>query len=329
MGRVIPILMLAATAGMFLVFESFEDAEVPTGNRAGAAESREVHAVTEHKIPVVVTGQSTEMASTAEQVSVTGSQEALPASLEANSQILNQASGRELRDALEAFWSACGQQGNCLHQLSTLEGMLDADRYALLADYPAMKGGWQQTLGELDLAQTPDIAERVEAVKAQAIAVWGADADQLFADEFALYDFKLESRALADAPPETFIEQYQALVATWQHRAGALAIDSSAGRYEQAVALIPASYSPQQKQRLRAQLAQVYLTDSEQAAITQRQEQVAQQAKQVSDYQSALSRLKQDLADQRATDDVSMPEAQWQTYYQQQIADFRRAFFAQ
>ncbi|UXI03905.1 chromosome partitioning protein ParA [Photobacterium sp. TY1-4] len=324
-----PILMLAAMAGMFLVFESDEDAEVPTGNRTGTAESREVHTVAEHNFPAAVTGQSTELTSTVEPISVTASQSPLPANLEANSQILNQASGRELRDALEAFWLACGQQENCLHQLRTMEGRLDADRYALLADYPAMKGGWQQTLGELDLAQTPDIAERVEAVKTQAIAVWGADADQLFADEFALYDFKLESRALADAPPETFIDQYQALVATWQHRAGALAIDSSAGRYEQAVALIPVSYSPQQKQRLRAQLAQVYLTDFEQAAITQRQEQVAQQAKQVSDYQSALSRLKQDLAEQRATDAVSMPEAQWQTYSQQQIADFRRDFFAQ
>ncbi|UTV30966.1 chromosome partitioning protein ParA [Photobacterium atrarenae] len=328
MGRVSLIAMLAALAGIFWVLESGGDNHSAAARGSEAPAPGEVTAGDERDLPVTVTTQSVATTPTLGQIQVTGSQLSVSASFEAQSKTLNQASGRELRDALETFWLACSQQGNCSEHLAVLKEALSAERYALLADYLVRKDAWQQILGELDLAQNPEIAERVEIVKTQARMVWGAEADELFADEFALYDFKLESRALADSSPEAFIDSYLQLVDRWQSHSDALAIESNTGLYEQAVALIPAHYTALQRQEVTAQLAQLYLSESEQVAIAQRRQEVAQQTQQVRDYQSELSQLKQELADQRATTYASMPEVQWQSYSQQQIADFRQAFFA-
>lgn len=329
MGRVSLIAMLAALAGILWVLDSGGDNHSESAKRSEAPAPGEVTAGDERDLLVAVTDQPEATASTVRQTSVTGSQLSVSASLEDESQLLKQASGRELRDGLERFWLACGQQGNCSEHLAAMKEALSTDRFALLAGYLARKDAWQQTLGELDLAQTPDVAERVEMIKAQARMVWGPEADQLLADEFALYDFKLESRTLADSSPETFIDNYQQLVAKWQSQSGALAIESNTGQYEQAVALIPAHYTVRQQQNVKAQLAQLYLSQDEQVAIAQRQQEVTQQAQQVRDYQSELSQLKQELADLRATTYASMPEAQWQSHYQQQVANFRQDFFAQ
>lgn len=322
MARVALALMLAAMAGMYWGGDVGDDHHpAPLNPTVGS----------EQELPATALSRQSEIFSpdaASPGAGVTGSLNEASGATDLR-QVMTQATGRELRHVLEAFWLRCNSLGNCSDRLSVLQGELSAERYALLADYPAMNDAWQHTLGELDLAQSADITEQVAQVKAQARAVWGPEAEQLFADMFALYDFRLESRTLAASSPEQFTVSYQQLVAKWQHQSDALALESNAGRYEHAVSLIPAHYTASQKQQVSAQLAQLYLSDSEQAAIEQRQQQVEQQAQQVRDYQLALSQLKQTLAHQRATTYASMPEAQWQSYSQQQVANFRQDFFAQ
>ncbi|MEF1262966.1 chromosome partitioning protein ParA, partial [Vibrio harveyi] len=62
--------------------------------------------------------------------------------------------------------------------------------------------------------------------------------------------------------------------------------------------------------------------------IHARELQVAQQKRQVRDYQSELQQLESKLATQRATSHAGLSDSDWQRYYQQAVADFRREFFA-
>ncbi|MDW2013747.1 hypothetical protein R7P70_24595, partial [Vibrio sp. Vb0301] len=57
------------------------------------------------------------------------------------------------------------------------------------------------------------------------------------------------------------------------------------------------------------------------------EKQIAKHTQHVRSYQNELKQLESRLAPQRATSHASWSESDWQCYYQQEIANFRREFF--
>ncbi|MCG9681492.1 chromosome segregation ATPase [Vibrio sp. Isolate23] len=240
---------------------------------------------------------------------------------------LAEASGNTLVEALESFWQQCQQRNDCELLLAQLQAELLDARYQLLARYPQLKAQWQEVMGELELSQYQSLADRIAEMKRQALLIWGELASVMFAEEYALYDFSLASQALATDNAESYVESYEALLNQWQHNEESLSLDSGAARYEKGVSLIPSTFTQQQKDQAKAQLATKYLNAEQSASIVQREQQVASQEAQVASYQSQLSDLKESLDQQRSTAGSAMSDLEWQQYVEQQISDFRINFF--
>ncbi|WFB50709.1 chromosome segregation ATPase [Vibrio coralliilyticus] len=240
---------------------------------------------------------------------------------------LAEASGNALVEALESFWQECQQRNDCEQLLVQLQAELSDARYHLLARYPQLKAQWQEVMGELELNQYHSLADRIAEMKRQALLIWGELASVMFAEEYALYDFSLASQDLATDNAESYVESYEALLNQWQPNEESLSLDSGAARYEKGVSLIPSTFTQQQKDQAKAQLAAKYLNAEQSASIAQREKQVASQEAQVASYQSQLSDLKESLDQQRSTAGSAMSDLEWQQYVEQQISDFRINFF--
>ncbi|NOH60268.1 chromosome segregation ATPase [Vibrio sp. RE88] len=240
---------------------------------------------------------------------------------------LAEASGNALVEALESFWRQCQQRNDCEQLLVQNQAELSDARYHLLARYPQLKAQWQEVMGELDLNQYHSLADRIAEMKRQALLIWGELASVMFAGEYALYDFSLASQELATDNAESYVESYEALLNKWQHNDESLSLVSGAARYEKGVSLIPSTFTQQQKDQAKAQLATKYLNAEQSASIAQREQQVASQEVQVASYQSQLSDLKQSLDQQRSTAGSAMSDLEWQQYVEQKISDFRINFF--
>ncbi|NRF29826.1 chromosome segregation ATPase [Vibrio coralliilyticus] len=240
---------------------------------------------------------------------------------------LAEASGNALVEALESFWQECQQRNDCEQLLVQLQAELSDARYQLLARYPQLKAQWQEVMGELELNQYHSLVDRIAEMKRQALFIWGELASVMFAEEYALYDFSLASQDLATDNAESYVESYEALLTQWQHNEESLSLDSGAARYEKGVSLIPSTFTQQQKDQVKAQLAAKYLNAEQSASIAQREQQVASQEVQVVSYQSQLSDLKQSLDQQRSTAGSAMSDLEWQQYVEQKISDFRINFF--
>ena len=124
------------------------------------------------------------------------------------------------------------------------------------------------------------------------------------------------------------MQAYEDLLQTWQGSEAALGLESHQAKYERAVALIPDDVTESEREALIQTFQQSYLSERESEEIVAREQQVAEQKQQVRDYQSELQQLESRLASQRATSHASWSDSEWQRYYQQEVADFRRAFFA-
>ncbi|MDF4360396.1 hypothetical protein P3514_24290, partial [Vibrio parahaemolyticus] len=114
----------------------------------------------------------------------------------------------------------------------------------------------------------------------------------------------------------------------WQGNENALGLDSNQTKYERAVALIPVSMKGIERKALIQELQKNYLSEQERKQIRTCEQQIAKQKQQVRSYQTELKQLESRLATQRATSHASWSESDWQRYYQQEIANFRREFFA-
>ncbi|MEF1306862.1 chromosome partitioning protein ParA, partial [Vibrio owensii] len=83
-----------------------------------------------------------------------------------------------------------------------------------------------------------------------------------------------------------------------------------------------------EREALIEELQHTYLSEQESEEIHAREQQVAEQKQQVRDYQSELQQLESKLATQRATSHAGLSDSEWQRYYQQEVANFRREFFS-
>ncbi|MCC4222405.1 chromosome partitioning protein ParA [Vibrio campbellii] len=251
-----------------------------------------------------------------------------PSPIEAIAKRLSELKGRAFKEEIEMFWHTCMSDHNCESQLAELEAHLSAERFALLANYHQLNSLWQQSLGNLLFDEQQPLASRIALLKSEAKKIWGELAEVIFADEFALYDFSLQAEKLASTPAQDYVQAYEDLLQTWQGSEAALGLESHQAKYERAVALIPDGVTESEREALIQAFQQSYLSEQEGEEIIAREQQVAEQKQQVRDYQSELQQLELRLASQRATSHANWSDSEWQRYYQQEVADFRRAFFA-
>ncbi|WDE03721.1 chromosome segregation ATPase [Thalassomonas viridans] len=241
---------------------------------------------------------------------------------------LEQASGRALQALLRQFWQVCRFKDNCREQLARLQQVLDPGYYSLLENFAAREQQREQLLGDELIAHDSDLEEKIARVKAVNEQVWGDDAGLLYRDEYALYDFSLQGKELAQLTGvDEFIDGYRQLTQGWQGKLASLDLQTPEARYEQALSLLPASFSESQRARARAELAHLYLSQEQAAAIDQREQQVAEQANTVASYQQGLAALNRELAQQRATSLAHLSVSEWQNYQSQQIYQYRLDFF--
>ncbi|MFH0263124.1 chromosome partitioning protein ParA [Vibrio barjaei] len=254
--------------------------------------------------------------------------------IQATAEAFNKARGRDLITDIESFWHRCSLAENCDVLLDKLALFLTPERFYLIENYQQLSSQWKRTLGDLLFDEQISLAARIEQLKAEARRVWGQLADVMFEDEFALYDFTIQSKHLnMDAPEyisaEDYIQNFEDLMKTWQDRAESLGLVSNQAKFEQAVELVPDNLSESERDALISELEHHFLTPQQSAEIATRQQQVTQQQAVVSNYQSELQRLEASLEQQRVTQFSGLSQDEWQLYYAQQVADFRRAFFSQ
>jgi hypothetical protein len=235
--------------------------------------------------------------------------------------------GAALSQELEAFWQHCLELSNCEMQLVSLKSLMTESGYFLLANYPQLKQQWHDSLGTLELNQLATLADKIAEFKRQAQVICGQKAETIFADQFAAYDFALDSQALADISPDDYLAQFQSLTQRWQQNSASVGLDGDVATFETAVSLIPASYSQQQRDAVVNQLAATYLSSEQINEISTRQQQVKDQQQEVQDYQSQLSALKSSLSQQRTSTYSAMTDSDWMVYYNEQISQFRVDFF--
>ncbi|WP_199437322.1 chromosome partitioning protein ParA [Vibrio owensii] len=250
-----------------------------------------------------------------------------PSPIKAIAGRLNDAKGRALKAEIETFWHTCMSDHNCESKLAELESYMSGERFALLANYHQLNSLWQQSVGDLLFDEQQPLASRVALLKAEARKIWGELAEVIFADEFALYDFSLQAEQLDSIPAQDYVQAFEDLVHEWQGNEETLGLTSDQAKYERAVALIPNNGSQTEREALIEELQQTYLSEQESEEIHAREQQVAEQKQQVRDYQSELQQLESILATQRATSHAGLSDSEWQRYYQQEVADFRREFF--
>lgn len=252
----------------------------------------------------------------------------LPSTVQITTERLTQLKGRKLVAELETFWHECMLNRDCEEQLALLEPYLSSARFQLLANYHQLNSQWQESVGNLLFDEQQPLASRIAQLKSEARGIWGKLADVIFADEFALYDFNLEAQQLNTQSPESFLQAFEQLIIDWQENAEAIGLTNDQAKYERAVALIPNSMSFPDRKTIIAELEKTYLTKDESEEIHAREQQIAEQKDQVRDYQQALQQLESRLRKERATSHSNLSEPEWQSYYQQEVADFRREFFS-
>ncbi|MGR2965434.1 chromosome partitioning protein ParA [Vibrio vulnificus] len=317
---VITLSALAAGMGFITLFSGNESNVATSAQRVEATSAQSVDTI-DHQPTDTMVATNVNSVSARKQTDKTSSSELLAESLQ-------QAQGRELIAELDAFWRECQPEKQCEEQLMAVSPYLSAELFTLLSQYPELNAQWQRHLGDLQFDEQQALSARIKQLKAQAREIWGELADILFADEFALYDFSLDSESLSQSEPEEFVASFQRLMEQWQYREQSLGLVSDSTKYERGISLIPSHFSDAEQSTIRQTLEQTYLSKEERANLQTREQTVAKQQQQVQDYQAALAELQSRLNKQRATSHAEWPESDWQNYYQQQVSEFRRTFFS-
>ncbi|CAK1715107.1 Chromosome partitioning protein ParA [Vibrio crassostreae] len=241
---------------------------------------------------------------------------------------LTELEGKKLLDELDEFWTLCQQVGNCTEQLAQLKSELPSIWFELLSNYPQLAVDWQLTQSTIPLESIETLEERVALFKQSAQQVWGELAHQLFADQFAHLGFTLDANTLKENEASQFLANYQGLLSAWQNNTDTLNAETQLQKYELAVSLIPSSYSPAEIVSVKADLQETYLDEMQASNITAREQQVAQQQQTVMTYHEQLDQLKAILGSQRSSSYATWTQQDWDSYYQQQVTDFREQFFS-
>ncbi|WP_061018230.1 hypothetical protein [Vibrio splendidus] len=241
---------------------------------------------------------------------------------------LSELEGKALFDELDGFWALCQQRDDCTEQLALLKSELPNMWFELLSDYPLLAVDWQLTQSTIPLESIETLEERVALFKQSTRQVWGELAHQLFADQFAHLDFTLDANTLKENEASQFLANYQDLLSEWQNNTATLNTETQLHKYELAVSLIPSSYSPAEISSVKADLQETYLDETQTSNITAREQQVAQQQQTVMSYHEQLDQLKATLGSQRSSSYATWSQQDWDSYYQQQVTDFREQFFS-
>ncbi|WP_050648884.1 hypothetical protein [Vibrio coralliirubri] len=254
--------------------------------------------------------------------------EAVSSGGETNAENLSELEGKALFDELDGFWKLCQQRDDCAEQLARLKSELPSIWFELLSDYPQLSADWQLTQSTIPLESIETLEDRVALFKQSAQQVWGELAHQLFADQFAHLDFTLDANTLEENEASQFLANYQDLLSEWQNNTGTLNAETQLQKYELAVSLIPSSYSPAELASVKADLQDAYLDEAQASNIAVREQQVAQQQQTVMSYHEQLDQLKATLGSQRSSSYATWTQQDWDSYYQQQVTDFREQFFS-
>ncbi|MEZ8357502.1 chromosome partitioning protein ParA [Vibrio splendidus] len=241
---------------------------------------------------------------------------------------LSELEGKALFDELDGFWTLCQQRDDCTEQLARLKSELPSIWFELLSDYPQLSVDWQLAQSTIPLESIETLEGRVALFKQSAQQIWGELAHQLFADQFAHLDFTLDANTLKENEASHFLANYQDLLSEWQNNTDTLNAETQLQKYELAVSLIPSSYSPAEIVSVKADLQETYLDEMQASNITAREQQVAQQQQTVMSYHEQLDHLKATLDSQRSSSYATWTQQNWESYYQQQISDFREQFFS-
>ncbi|MEZ9764423.1 chromosome partitioning protein ParA [Vibrio splendidus] len=240
---------------------------------------------------------------------------------------LSEFEGKALFDELNGFWKLCQQRDDCAEQLARLKSELPSIWFELLSDYPQLSADWQLTQSTIPLESIETLEERVALFKQSAQQVWGELAHQLFADQFAHLDFTLDANTLKENEASQFFANYQDLLSEWQNNTDTLNAETQLQKYELAVSLIPNSYSLAEIVSVKADLQEAYLDETQVSNIAAREQQVTQQQQTVMSYHEQLDQLKATLDSQRTSRYATWTQQDWNSYYQQQVTDFREQFF--
>lgn len=241
---------------------------------------------------------------------------------------LSEFEGKALFDELDGFWKLCQQRDDCTEQLARLKSELPGIWFELLSDYPQLSVNWQLTQSTIPLESIETLEERVALFKQSAQQVWGELAHQLFADQFAHLDFTLDANTLKENEASQFLANYQDLLSEWQNNTDTLNAETPLQKYELAVSLIPRSYSAAEIASVKADLQEAYLDKTQASNIAAREQQVAQQQQTVMSYHEQLDQLNATLDFQRTSSYGTWTQQDWDSYYQQQVSDFREQFFS-
>ncbi|WP_017077987.1 hypothetical protein [Vibrio splendidus] len=323
MHRVILILVLVLTASIISYSWSSKSTETPLSSAQHTEAKPRVYTTT-------ADDNSTPTATASSENSASHSNQAQAGALDGKilAENLSELEGKALFDELDGFWKLCQQRDDCTEQLARLKSELPGIWFELLSDYPLLSVDWQLTQSSIPLESIETLEERVALFKQSAQQVWGELAHQLFADQFAHLDFTLDANTLKENEASQFLANYQDLLSEWQNNTDTLNAETQLQKYELAVSLIPSSYSPAEIVSVKADLQETYLDEMQASNITAREQQVAQQQQTVMSYHEQLDQLNATLDSQRSSSYATWTQHDWDSYYQQQVTDFREQFFS-
>ncbi len=323
MHRVILILMLVLTASIIGYSWSSKSNETPQSSAQHTEAQSRISTTTDADSSAPTVTASTENPALQ-------SKQAQAESLDGKTyaENLSELQGKALFDELNEFWVLCQKRDDCAEQLARLKSELPSIWFELLSDYPQLSVDWQLTQSTIPLESLETLEERVTLFKQSAQQVWGELAHQLFADQFAHQDFTLDANTLKENEASQFLANYQDLLNEWQNNTGTLNAETALQKYELAVSLIPNSYSPAEIVSVKADLQEAYLDETQASNIAAREQQVAQQQQTVMTYHEQLDQLKATLDSQRSSSYATWAQQDWNSYYQQQVTDFREQFLS-
>jgi hypothetical protein len=231
----------------------------------------------------------------------------------------------ELKPEIENFWRQCTKQQQCEQWLAELATTVSAERYQLIAEYPAKLQQLETLMGSNLITQETTLADKVALVQAQRQQVWGDKADALFAQENAFYQNRQQLATLVEE--SEYLTQEEQLEALEQLQSAQDSEITPEDKYEQALSLLGNGLASDELNQMKTMLANRYLDTETTQSVMARAVQVDTQQQQVLSYQQGLEQLEDSLATERNSTLAYMTETEWQRYQQQQIFAYRQVFF--
>ena len=241
---------------------------------------------------------------------------------------LAQASGKSLQQLLAGFWQQCTMKNRCQAELAQLQQTISPNFYEMLSTYLVNQVTREQLMGSDFIAHDSSLEDKITRVKMIDQQAWGKYAGLLFADEYALYDFSLQGGQLGEViNVDEFVAGYQTLTGNWQQSLENFGLKSPQAKYEQALNLLPPSFSASQRQTAQNRLADYYLTPQQQTSMQIRVQEVQQQTRVLQDYQQGLEALNKTLLQLRQTSKAHLSPVLWQDHQSKQRYLYRLDFF--